>query len=72
MAPREVAFALGGMIIVALIGWVAAAALHQTRGGGILIGGLIGLALGIGVWRYLSQKSRIDGPVVKNTDTLHR
>ena len=71
LAPREVAFTLIGAIVCALLGWVAAAALHQTRIGGIVIGALVGVGVGVGVWRYLSQKARLRGlPVEPNTDAL--
>lgn len=73
MTPREVAFAVIGGFVGALLGWVAAAALHQSRIAGIVVAAVMGIGVGIGVWRYLSQKARLrDAPAVRVTDTLKR
>lgn len=73
MAPREIAFFVIGALVAALIGWVAAAALHQSRIAGIVVAAVMGAGAGIGVWRYLSQKARLRGaPVVSVSDTLKR
>lgn len=69
---REVAFVLMGALLGALIGWVAAAAMHQSRLAGILVGSVIGIGVGIWIWRYLSQRARLKGMTsVKVHDSVY-
>ncbi len=59
MHPRQFAFALLGAIVGGLIGYLGAVALRVNPIGGAVVIGVVGIAVGIGVGRYLGRMARL-------------
>lgn len=59
MRPRQFTLALIFGIIAAVLGYFGAAALNLSPNGGAVVIGILGVAFGIGLGRYLGKRARL-------------